>query len=95
MKPNKPGCPCLQCKMMRSPFYFGFGSLDPTPEEKVAEARERFITEEPAWTGWVYTAEWFEKELDEIMGVIHARYKTKQMRKREKEQRLRLEAVAA
>lgn len=55
-----------------------------TNEDRIAEARKSFVTELPRWgvPVWIYSVEWFEREVDDILGLTHAKHATKQMQRR-------------
>lgn len=77
---KSPVCECSECRAAR----FGMGGLPghfySTPEQRIERARQQYLDEPVRWGPQLYTAEWFEREVDEILRVTHERFVAERMR---------------
>jgi hypothetical protein len=73
-------CTCRRCNP--GPFG-GFAAVlgaSRTTDERVASACRSFVMSAPTWGSPGLTVEWLERELDELLGITHARYELAQLR---------------
>lgn len=76
LRRQREECPCRRCVNARNQTYNPFailGSLG-TTEDKIEQLKRTFVGHIAGWGDTWLDAEWLENELDELLGLKHARW---------------------
>lgn len=88
-------CTCRRCNPGPLGSVLAVLGASFTTADRVESAGRRYVESLPTWGDGGLTVEWLEAELDEVLGITHARWVTRRMQRaaRRAERRRRLAGV--